>query len=153
MLQHSLSFDHADTANQAAAWLINHGIPAVVHDETALQRFWMMSDPIGSAKVAIAEDGYPEAARLIREDLARGDSLFAKAWRCPECHGFRVQYPQFPRKGLLPTLSMDLLAAGKLLKKTFYCLDCHATWDPAKQPPVPLPDRTEPGTDRTDVAL
>ena len=50
------------------------------------------------------------------------------AIRCPECHSFRIDFPQYTHKAALPNLLVGLLANIGAMHKEFYCHDCHFTW-------------------------
>jgi len=153
----AFTFDNQAQAKEAAAILINNGYAATVHDESQLQKYFHLTDPIAAAKLDVESSQLEEVTRFFRKRIANGDPVFQAAWRCPECGGFQVQYPQFSRKSVLPAISMDLLAAGKLVDRTCYCQECHATWKPevnrAKKENSASEEKSHDPNQLKDVAL
>ncbi len=143
-------FQTQEQARNAAAALINDGFEASTHRESG----WVPhAESAGSARVEVTGNRQKEALHFVKERAERGDPVFTAAWRCPECGGFHVEYPQFPRKHLLPNLTMELLAAGRLVEKMSYCHDCHATWKPAPASVHPPAKAREPAPSTEGVAL
>jgi hypothetical protein len=66
-------------------------------------------------------------------DRSREQENFLQfAVRCPECGSSRVEYPQFTRKFVTPTLVEIFTVLAPGVQKRFYCVDCQHTW--AKNP-------------------
>src|SRR5437763_4576735 len=123
------TFHEAEPAQQLRTRLEQAGIQAVVEDESKLQRFWFLSEPLAAIHVEVPGPDYEKAARLIQEwDQAQG--LLKEAVRCPSCHSPRVEFPQLTRKFITPSLGTLLMVIG-LIPREFYCHDCHYTWPKA----------------------
>jgi len=153
-MQTLLTYTSKDQAADATATLVNNGYPAVAHDEAGVQVMFLASSPLASMKVEVDDAHYLEARRYVRERVKQNDPVFVAAWHCPECGDSDVEYPQFSRRTVIPTLMMDLLAMGKLLERKCYCLSCHATWKPEETANVATPAPEGPAAeDLRDVAL
>jgi len=131
----AFTFDDHEQAKEAAAILVNNGFAAQAHDESSVQKYFLMSEPVGAAKVDVESAQLKDAREFVAKRAAAGDQILSHAWRCPDCGGFEVQYPQFSRKSVIPAISMDLLAAGKVVEKKCYCQECKATWAPGESKP------------------
>lgn len=82
---------------------------------------------IHGARLDVPVDQFEQAyAQLQRWDAA--EKGIPGAIRCPECHSFRVDYPQYTHKSALPNFLIGFLANIHVLPKEFYCYDCHFTW-------------------------
>jgi hypothetical protein len=110
------------------------GIPATIHDEARLERFWFLSKPLAAAHVEVPQPYYSEARRVI-EGWEVAEEILKNSVRCPQCHSGRVEYPQLTRKSILPILIGHLLIALRIMPKEFYCQNCQFTW-----PVVPPPE-------------
>jgi hypothetical protein len=102
------------------------GIDAVLDDQSKLERYWFMSPPMAAVHIEVPAKRYLEARRLI-EEWDRNDGILRSAVRCPECGGSRVEFPQITRKNLMPMLWRIFMALG-VIRKEFFCVDCHYTW-------------------------
>ena len=103
------------------------GIPAEIHDELRWEKLWFVSKPSTGVRLEAPSDQYERAIDLLLEwDAAEG--ALREAIHCPECKSFRVEYPQFTRKFLIPNLALGPLSALGLVEKEYYCQDCHYTW-------------------------
>ena len=120
------SFDEKDKAAVLRDRLQAAGVRAEVYDESALQKFWFMSEPLAGQKVRVEEQDFDRAMHLL-SDLDAKEHVLRDAVRCPECGSSRVEYPQFTRKFITTTL-VEIFCTTKLLEKQFYCFDCHHTW-------------------------
>jgi hypothetical protein len=103
------------------------GIPAEIHDESYMERLWFVARPLAVIRVTVLPRDFEKALGLLGEWDISGGPL-AGAIRCPECSSCRVQYPQYASKSLLPNLMIGLLAVVGVIKREFYCQDCHYTW-------------------------
>lgn len=110
------------------------GMDAVLHDETKLERYWFMAEPVAAMHIEVPRRRYLEARRLIG-DWDRQDGILREAVRCPECRGSRIEFPQITRKFLTPMLMRFFMSIG-IMRKEYYCEDCHFTW-PLKVPQPP----------------
>ena len=64
------------------------GINALINDESVLERFWFMSEPLAAIHVEVRQPDYLPARKLIHEwEKSRG--VLKDAVRCPEC-GMRL---------------------------------------------------------------
>jgi hypothetical protein len=103
------------------------GIPAEIHEEPGLARFWFVSRPAGGASLEVPAKCAERAAQLILDwDLEEGG--LNGAIHCPECGSLRVEFPQVTRKSLSTNLLMGLLAELHLVEREYYCEDCHCMW-------------------------
>ena len=103
------------------------GVNAILHDESRLERFRLMSEPLAAIHVEVPQPDYLRARRLMDEwdnstDLMRG------AVRCPECQSSRIEFPGITRKFFTPAICQMVLTALHVLPRQYYCLDCHFTW-------------------------
>src|SRR6266568_2864244 len=120
------TFNEREPAQLLQQRLQAAGIPATIHDESKVERFWFMSEPFASVHVGVPQPQYLDARRLLEVwDTAEG--VLHSAVRCPDCNSSRIEYPQLTRKFASPALARFFMAAG-ILSKEFYCLDCHFTW-------------------------
>jgi hypothetical protein len=110
--------------------LEQEGIPALVHDDSKLERMWFVSKPLAGVRVDVPERDFERTLKLFKSWGANEEAL-RDAVRCPECASSRIEYPQFTRKFLLPNL-VGLFSAIGLVQKEYYCQDCHYTW-PSKE--------------------
>lgn len=102
------------------------GIPAQIHDERNLQKYWFMSEPLAGIRLRVDRSDYETTIQLLESwDLA--DAALSQAVHCPECRSSRVEYPQFTRKFISPALYALFCKVG-LFEKKFYCEECHYTW-------------------------
>jgi len=120
------TFSDRQKADCAAQCLKDVGIAAEVQDESKLQKFWFVSKPLAHQKVYVPEAETEHAVRALQgadmqQDILRGEV------RCPECGSPRIEYPQFTRKFMTTTLVEALCLLG-ILKREFYCTDCHYEW-------------------------
>ena len=131
-------------AEPIANRLISSGIKAEVHDGLALAKFWFVSRKEAGVRLEVPADQLEKACNLLL-DLPE----MQNAIRCLKCRSFRVEYPQFTHKSMLPNLVVGLLAAIGRVEKQYYCSECHHTW-PKDTKPVKAPasdyllDKTEP---------
>jgi hypothetical protein len=131
------TFNELEPAQQLRERLQRAGIQAFIHDETKIERFVYMSDPLAAFHVRVTQPDYEKSLRLV-EEWDRADGALKSAIRCPECHSSRIEYPQVTRKFLTPRL-VSVLIAMKILPREFYCFDCQYTW--------PVTMRVEPPRD------
>ena len=97
--------------------MIEAGIHATVHDYSNIK----------GARMEVPTDAFERAYNLLLDWDAKEGGLRG-AFRCPECHSLRIQYPQYTRKSALPNLLVGALANIHAIRKEFYCFDCHYTW-------------------------
>jgi hypothetical protein len=96
---------------------VESGIPAELHDCAGIH----------GAHVVVPSDKFEQSyAQLQNWDAAQNG--IRGAVRCPECHSFRVDFPQYTHKSALPNLLVGFLANIGAMRKEFYCHDCHFTW-------------------------
>ena len=120
------TFNYLDQAQVLKERLEKAGVHAVIHDESKLQRFGFMTDPMAAKKVAVEPKDFEPAKRLLN-DWDKADGLLRDAVRCPQCKSSRIEYPQFTRKFITPMV-VELFVIIGLFPKEFYCEDCHYTW-------------------------
>ncbi|TAK92785.1 MAG: hypothetical protein EPO07_19075 [Verrucomicrobia bacterium] len=130
------TFNELEPAQELQRRLQAAGIPATIHDESKVERFWFMSEPFAAVHVGVDQPRYLEARRLLAV-WETNDGYLPDAVCCPECHSSRVEYPQLTRKFASPTFLRLFMAAG-ILSKEFYCLDCHYTWPTVMKLPPKL---------------
>src|SRR5262245_46101607 len=105
------TFNEVEPARALRERLQQAGIPAVLHDESKLERFWFMSAPLAAFHVEVSQPQYLEARQLI-EEWDQEHAVLREAVRCPECHSSRVEFPQLPRKFATTTWFRLLFALG-----------------------------------------
>ena len=104
------------------------GIPAVLHDEAKLQRYWFLSPDLAAYKVEVPRDEFEHARDLLTE-WDKTEDVLHDAVRCPSCGSPRVEYPQLMREFYLsPTVLLELGMVVGAIPREFYCEDCHFTW-------------------------
>ena len=102
----------------------------VIHDESKLERFWFMSEPLAAVHVEVAQADYLKARRLM-EEWEKTTELMKTAVRCPDCRSSRIEFPQITRKFFMPVVETFFMAIH-LMPREFYCEDCHYTWPKVK---------------------
>ena len=150
-------FSSRAKAEPVQARLVQSGIPAEMHDELRLEKFWFVSKPATGVRIEVPAMQFEQAyQRLLDWDGA--DGALREAIRCPECKSLRVDYPQFTRKFLIPNLAMGLMAAVGALDKEFYCEECHYTWPKEGSKPSVLRPHMAPyyfieGVEQTNLRI
>lgn len=129
------TFNEKEQAEAVRKRLEEAGIHAEVYDESKLQKFWFFSKPRAGEKVRVDEQDF-DRAREVLQGLDAAEHVLDQAVRCPQCHSSRIEYPQFTRKFITPTL-VEIFCTTKLVEKSYYCEDCHYTWPAVPQPPPP----------------
>lgn len=130
------TFNESGPAKNLVAWFERSGIPARLHDERALQK-WFTTEPLATQRVQIDKPRFNDARRLLTEN-DEGQRLVAEAVHCPDCGSPEIEYPQFTRKFVLPSIGVFLSNLG-FMEKQFFCRQCHYTW-PVKQKVEPAKD-------------
>ena len=102
------------------------GIPAEIHD-VAHARLWFVSRTRTGVRLQVPSSDLGRAYQLLL-DWHVADGALRAAIRCPECGSLRVDYPQYTEKSLLTNVAMGLAAEIGLIKKEYYCEECHYTW-------------------------
>jgi hypothetical protein len=120
------TFNYLDQAQVLKERLEQAGIRAVIYDDSKLQRFGFLTEPMATKKVEVEPKDFESAKRLLN-DWDKAEGLLRDAVRCPQCKSSRVQYPQFTRKFITPMV-VELFVVIGLFPKEFYCEDCHYTW-------------------------
>lgn len=121
------TFNERTAAEQLRGQLRAAGVTAVLHDESKLERFWFMSEPLAAIHVEVPQPDYQKTRRLMSEWEKSGDSL-KTAVRCPDCQSSRVEFPQVTRKFITPALCQMVLMTLHVMPRQYYCQDCHFTW-------------------------
>ncbi len=122
------SFNDVDQAEVVKNRLEEAGIHADIYDESKLQRFWFLSEPLAGKKVRVDEKNFDRAKKALDALDVKEDTLHF-AVRCPECHSPRIDYPQATRKFIGPTLVEIFCTTTHVMEKQFYCENCHYTWN------------------------
>ncbi|MFN7138751.1 MAG: hypothetical protein ACK4UN_05395, partial [Limisphaerales bacterium] len=125
------TFEEKQKAEEVRRRLEEAGIRAEVYDESKIQKFWFLSEPHGAEKVRVDEADFEKAREVLKGMDAKGEPCEG-AVRCPNCGSCRVEYPQFTRKFVMPTLVEIFTVLAPGMKRRFYCEDCHNTW--AREP-------------------
>lgn len=106
-------------------------IPAWIHTGGMLKYLWFAHRPRAEVKVEVEAKDFERSQQLLQiSEITR--TVPQSVVHCPECNSSRVEYPQFTRKFFLPNL-IGLLSGLGLVKKKYYCEDCHYTWVPKGQ--------------------
>jgi hypothetical protein len=108
------------------------GHRALHQDESGMQQFWFLTEPLAAHKVEVEESELASVRRLIGE-WDRADGALRAAVRCPQCGRSRIEHPQFTRKFLTPVFA-ELLVTLRIFPKAFYCQDCQLTWPQEAEP-------------------
>ncbi|MBI3850239.1 MAG: hypothetical protein HY298_08120 [Verrucomicrobia bacterium] len=128
------TFNEMDKAVLLKECLDKAGVHAEIYDESKLQKFWFMSESLAGKKIRIDEKDF-ETAKHVLEGLDAREDVLHDSVRCPQCKSPRIEYPQFTRKFITPTL-VEIFCTLHLVEKEFYCMDCHFTW-PKEEKPLP----------------
>ncbi|MEW6305990.1 MAG: hypothetical protein AB1705_21145 [Verrucomicrobiota bacterium] len=126
------TFNELAPATQLCRKLEEAGIQSFIHDESRLERFWFMSEPLAAIHVEVDQPDFLKSRQLLQEWEVTSD-VMNEAVLCPECHSSRVEFPQITRKFAMPAVQAVLMAMH-IIPREFYCQDCHFTWP--KEPPV-----------------
>ncbi|HUR47710.1 MAG TPA: DUF2007 domain-containing protein [Candidatus Saccharimonadales bacterium] len=121
-----LTFNEPGQAEPIRKRLEEAGIPAALHDERKIQKYWFISEPLAGVKVRVDKKDY-QRAKDVLDKWDREENVLSQAIHCPDCGSSDVDYPQFTRKFLLPTFYAVLCKLG-VTKTQFYCTHCHHTW-------------------------
>ena len=131
MLVTIATFNKREPAEAASARLEQSGIPTEIVDEAKLQKYWFLAhEPLANVRLKVDNENYPRAEQLSREWDAK-DGLMREAIRCPECGSSRIEYPQFTRKFITPTI-LAVLCWLHIFDPEYYCEDCQYTWPPGR---------------------
>jgi len=120
------TFSDLEKAQEVQKRLVEAGIPAEVHDESKLQKFWFLSKSLAGEKVVIEEKDF-EKARQVLQNADALEHVLQGELRCPQCESASIEYPQFTRKFMTTTM-VEVLCFLHVIDKTFYCQKCHHTW-------------------------
>jgi hypothetical protein len=131
------TFNEPQPAEPLKQRLGEAGIAAEIHDERKLQKYWFMSETLAGIRLRVDKHNFERAKGLLA-DWDRADGVLREAIHCPECGSSRVEYPQFTRKFVSPSIYALLCKLG-FFEKKFYCEECHYTWA--------LKQKVEPETD------
>src|ERR1043165_3375822 len=97
-----LTFNEPEDAMPLVNRLNGAGIPATMHDERKIQKYWFISEPLAGIKVQVDKKDYQRAIDSL-QTWEREENALEKAIHCPACGSSEVDYPQFTRKFSLPT--------------------------------------------------
>jgi hypothetical protein len=131
------TFNEPEEAQPLKQRLEAAGIPAEIQDERRLQKYWFMAEPLAGVHLRVDAANFQKARQLL-EQWHAADGALCHAIRCPSCHSPRVDFPQFTRRFVTPTI-YAVLCALHLFERRFYCQECHYTW--------PLAQKVERPTD------
>jgi hypothetical protein len=120
------TFSKESAADQVRGLLEQAQIHAETQHESTLEWLWFTAKPVVRWRLKVNTADFERATRLLQE-WDKSDAVLREAVRCPECGSSRVQYPQFTRKFFLPNL-IGLLATLGIVRREFYCEECHFTW-------------------------
>ena len=132
-----LTFNEPQEAEPIKSRLQQAGISAEIYDERKLQRYAFIAAPLAGIRVRVERGQYDRAKQLLQE-WDQTEHALDHAVHCPSCGSSRIEYPQFTRKFLLPSIGVLLCRLGMLQAK-FYCEECHFTW--------PVKEKIEPQRD------
>jgi hypothetical protein len=125
------TFNELGPAQTLQQRLLAAGISASINDESKLERFWFMTPPLAAIHVEVPQKEYLRARRTI-EEWNKADGALRDAVRCPDCGSSRIEFPQIPRKFIMPSL-MRLFIWLRVVPNAYYCLECQCTWPPTVQ--------------------
>lgn len=121
------TFSDIEKAQEVQKRLVAAGIPAAIHNESTLQKFWFLSKPLAADKVVVNEKDFEKSMQVLESTESAGQDLLHGEIRCPQCGSAEIEYPQFTRK-YMTTTAVEVLCFLHLLDKEFYCMQCHNTW-------------------------
>jgi hypothetical protein len=121
------SFDETPGAAAFRDRLQGVGIPGHIHDERKLERYWFSSRPRAGVHVQVSKE-YVKLARTTLSEWELSHQAWPQPTHCPACYSSRVQFPNMPRKFILPTLVAQVSVWLGLMDHEYYCEDCHYTW-------------------------
>lgn len=123
------TFDFLKESQELAHFLSQEGMPSKIQDERKLQKSWFWAKPIAGIHVQVPESSFEQVQHCL-ETSPLAKQLLHRATRCPSCNSVRVHYPQMTRKNVLPTLVAQILVMAGVMKREYYCENCHHTWMP-----------------------
>ena len=124
------TFNEREPAQALCGLLKQAGITAIIHDESKLERFWFMSEPLAAIHVEVDRADFLKARTLIQQ-MQDAVSPMQSAVRCPECNSSRVEFPEITRKFFMPVVQA-LFMALHIVPREYYCEDCQFTWPKVK---------------------
>jgi hypothetical protein len=107
--------------------LVQVGIAAECQNEPLVAKLWFVSKTAAGVYLEVPADDSERSTRLLSGWDPRLEAM-GDAIRCPECKSLRVDYPQFTEKSLLTNLAIGLIAELRLVKREYYCEECHFMW-------------------------
>ena len=125
------TFDTPAQAEPLKRRLEEAHISPSIHEGGILKHLWFVHRPRAEVRLDVEAKDLRRSRQLLRASETKQGAA-RKVVHCPECHSSRVEYPQFTRKFFLPNL-IGLLSGLGLVKKKYYCEDCHYTWLPKGQ--------------------
>jgi hypothetical protein len=120
------TFSDLEKAQEVKNRLTQAGIPTEVIDESKLQKYWFLSNPLAADKVVVDEKDF-DKARLVLQAADAQDHVLQGELRCPQCGSANIEYPQFTRKFITTTL-VEVFCFLHIIDKTFFCTECQHTW-------------------------
>jgi hypothetical protein len=136
------TFNGRDRAEPLCRRLTEAGLHPEIHDGLHLEKLWFVNKPQCFVRLDVPANEFERGEQLLIDLQDQG--VNCDAIQCPECHSFRVQYPQFAKKSNLTNVFLGLAAEFHLIEKSFYCEDCHLTWAKPDQKPAPHRDHMAP---------
>jgi len=131
------TFNEPEYAEPLRRRLNEAGIPAEIHDERKLQKWYFLAPTLAGIRLRVPKEKQPEARKLLETWHAQ-DGALRCAIICPECGSSRIEYPQFSRHFLWGGVAAVFAALGCFQRK-FFCKSCNYTW--------PASMKLEPRTD------
>jgi hypothetical protein len=120
------TFSDLEKAQEVTNRLAQAGIPAEVHDESKLQKYWFLSRSLAADKVMVDQKDF-EKARSVLQAADVQDHVLQGELRCPQCDSADIEYPQFTRK-FITTTFVEVFCLLHVMDKQFYCKSCQFTW-------------------------
>jgi hypothetical protein len=77
------TFNAQEPAQTLLLRLQQASIEAIIHDESKLERFWFMSEPLAAFHVEVPQPDYLRARELI-EEWDQAERILQTAVRCPD---------------------------------------------------------------------
>src|SRR5262249_32143946 len=103
------------------------GFTSRTQHESWLQALWFVRTSSAGTWLEVPADQFERAQKFL-QGVDSTTGVLDDAIRCPECHGLRVRYPQFPEHSMLTNLTLGTAAALGMVEKDYYCEKCHYTW-------------------------
>ncbi len=123
------TFNDLEHAQAVKAKLERAGIEAKIMDNKRFQRMVFLTKPLACDRVMVKVPDFQKAREYLVSTDAE-ERLLQHEVHCLKCGSPNIDYPQFGRNFIMPTIFGSLALLFRLIDKEFYCRDCHFAWPP-----------------------